>query len=102
MFNDFLSLTATAKRMGSATKTKRVYTTLSGTFNVSRPQTKSELDLIQGMHVTRYIFYTDYDSTLRSGDSITVDSEDYVIVSSEPNKVKNISYRRLVTDRDQQ
>jgi hypothetical protein len=103
MYSDFLTKTATVKRLGTTTKTERSRTTVSGTtFNVSEVQLRNEMDLVQGMHVTRYMVYTDFDSTIRKGDTITVDNDDYIVLVSEPFKVRGLEFRRLITDRDTQ
>ena len=100
MISNFLKKTAVIKRLSTATKVKRTLTT-GASVSVTEPQGENVMDLVSGVHVTRYVVYCAKDTDIVRGDRLTIDSTDYDVVEIVEQEMGNIDYKKLITLREE-
>lgn len=86
--------TAAHHRMGGAGKTRRIYSSV-GNITISMPQPKTEMDLIQGVHVLRYVTYVDTSVDVKVEDKIIHGTDEYIITEVLMNNSTTLKHKKI-------
>lgn len=99
MITDHFTQSATIKRLGSATKTKRTYATSGSGVLVSEPQIVSERNLLDGSYGQYYAIYSAVGSDILQGDQLTVGGVMYTVFEVMKYKYRNLEFIKVKAEK---